>query len=71
MTSIAKLSNSTYLAWAFQLNEGFSWASLPCICLFDSSGLAVFVADMGPALVSLSTIITAVAAWAAALLTID
>ena len=71
MTSIPKLSSSTYLSWALQFNEGFSRACPPCLCLCDSLWLAAFVDDLGPTSVSLMAIITAVAAWMAAWLTID
>ena len=71
VTSISKLANYTYLSLAFQSNEGFSSASPLCLCLMGFLGLAASVAYLDPTHVSLSAIITAVAAWMAAWLTAD
>ena len=63
MTSISNLSNSIYLSWPFQLNMGFSRASLSCFCLCGS--LVLVVAGQGPTSMSLSAIIIAVTTWTA------
>ena len=70
LTSISKFSNSSCPSCAFQLNNGFSRDVLPYLCLWSSLGLAV-EASQGMASASLSAIITAVAVWTAALLTIS
>ena len=46
VTSILKLSYSTYLPITFQLNEGCFRAGPPCLCLCTSIALAVLVPDL-------------------------
>ena len=70
LASISKLSNSTYLSWAFQLNDGLSRDILPCLYLCGSLRLVMLVAGLDPTCASLSDVITFVANWMPAWLTI-
>ena len=56
------------MSWAFQLNDSFSKAGPPYLCLCGSVKLAI-VGGQSPASMSLSAITTAVTMWMAAWLT--
>ena len=71
MTSISKLSNSTYWSVAFQVNEGCFGSSPPCICLCTFFRQAVLVPDLVPASTFFSAITAAVAACTATRLTVS
>ena len=57
------ISNSTYLSCTFHLKDDCFRSCPQCLCLSEFLWLAVFMTDVGPASVSLCTIITDVAAW--------
>ena len=61
VTSILKLSNSTYLSWPLQLDEDFL-GLVHHVCICSSLRLAVLAAGQDPTSPSLSEIISAVTA---------
>ena len=69
-TSISKLMSSMYQFSAAQLNTIIVSAGPPCLCLYGSACL-ITVFGWGPASVSLSIIITTIAAWPAIWFTIS